>query len=186
MAKTCKNCGATLDDGATYCFECKHNPDEVWSPEKDEEMYQKENKNRKVKTVVGIVAAVVLAISLVFIISSCSFYRSYSISGNYASHTVGLTAKLTELKQTGKEVTLTFKANDDLPLDMILEFGSDIQIDDCTYKKVSGRFYERSFMFSDKSSSYCQKGDTFEVIFSAADSSYKVSRGKVHIPSEYS
>lgn len=186
MAKTCKNCGATLEDEATYCLKCKHNPDEVWSPEKDESLKQKEKKSRKKRMIISIVVVVVLAVAIVFIVRSCTFYRSYNISGDYAPHHIGQTAKLTDFKQSGKKIALKFKANDDISYDMISDFASDVTIDDCSFDKISCRLSEDpSFTVNFSTPYYCKKGDTFILLFSAPDSSYKVSRGKLHIPAEY-
>lgn len=167
MSKICKNCGETLDDNATFCFKCKHNPDELSTPETEQKAADSVKKQKTVKTIVTVAVIAALIVAVIFIIKGCTDIHREVKLGNGS-------IKLTDVVQSGTTVTLKFDTKGSLKTDDIRKFVDKIKVDDCTLKGIS---YTVSGWSSGGATGSI---DGLEINFTAPDGDYQVSESKVH------
>ena len=133
MSKHCINCGEKLDNESVYCFKCKHDPNELWSPEKEDIIIKKEKKRRIAgKIVIAVIAAAVI-VGVVLLVRSCTGIHR-DIKYNDA------TVKLTKVSQVGDNVILHFEVKkSSLDKTDVKHFQEKVKVtvDDCTYSEVA-------------------------------------------------
>lgn len=167
MSKICKNCGEAIDDNATYCFKCKHNPDVLSTPETEKKAADSVKKQKTVKTIVSVAVIAALIVCVFLIVRGCTdIHRKVKLGEG--------SVKLTDVVQEGTTVKLIFETGGKLKMDDVREFCNKIKVDDC---KLDGVSYSVSGWSSGGATGSI---DGLEVSFTAPDTDYKISDGKIH------